>query len=83
MADTWKQALEKLKELGGGDLNKVFDVLDADGGGSIDHGELVEALNKVGLALDDAAADAMLKFADTDGDGSISKDEWAVMITKC
>jgi Ca2+-binding EF-hand superfamily protein len=83
MADTWKQALEKLKELGGGDLAKVFDVLDADGGGTIDHSELLAALAKVGMALDAAAASAMLKFVDTDGDGTIDRAEWAVLITKC
>jgi Ca2+-binding EF-hand superfamily protein len=83
MADTWKQALEKLKALGGGDLAKAFDVLDADGGGSIDHAELIAALAKVGMALDAAAAAAMLKFVDTDGDGSISRDEWSILITKC
>lgn len=81
MADTWKQALDKLMATSGGDAMKAFDVIDADGSGSIDHEEMTAALGKLGFS--DAECKAALAFADADGDGSISKDEWSALIQKC
>jgi len=82
MADTWKLALNKLKEIGNGCLMQAFDNIDDDRSGTIDEMELANALSKAGLNISDADRKAMLAFADTDNDGSISKSEWSAMIQK-
>lgn len=81
MADTWKQALDKLKSTCGGDVMKVFDAIDADGSGEIDHDEITTALAKLGFS--EAESKAALAFADSNGDGSISKNEWSALVQKC
>ena len=50
----------------------VFKTLDTDGDGSVSAAELRAALEKRGLGVTDDQLQAMLKAADTDGNGQLS-----------
>jgi hypothetical protein len=56
------------------ELIAAFQTMDKDGDGQIDAEELKEALSKMGVSDEDIST--MIKEADTDGDGKISKDEF-------
>jgi len=58
------------------ELIAAFDAMDKDGDGQLDHDEIKEAMNAMGI--DDDAVDEMIKAADTDGDGKISKNEFLI-----
>mmetsp|Transcript_23866 Transcript_23866/g.43437 ORF Transcript_23866/g.43437 Transcript_23866/m.43437 type:complete len:336 (-) Transcript_23866:254-1261(-) len=62
------------------ELITMFKSMDKDGNGLLDRDELVEALAKAGT--DPEAMDALIKEADTDGDGKISLPEFLVAMKK-
>jgi len=64
-------------------LLEIFDVLDEDKSGFIDEDELKRALEEAGTNISQSAIIAMIKVADADGDGRISREEWGHLIDKC
>jgi len=58
------------------ELLALFANMDKDGDGQLDREEVKEGLSAMGVSDEDA--DAMIKSADTDGDGKISKNEWLI-----
>jgi len=62
------------------ELIALFDKMDKDGDGQLDHEEIKEGLSAMGVS--DEAVDDMIKSADTDGDGKISKNEWLINMSK-
>ena len=64
------------------ELRLAFDVLDDDGGGTIDMTELTEAFVKFGEKVTQAELDDVVKMVDRDGDGEIDFEEFkTVMMT--
>jgi Ca2+-binding EF-hand superfamily protein len=62
---------------------ELFDSIDEDGSGEIDVDELFEAVKKTGLeSISMDQVKKMVRIADTDGDGLISKDEWINLAMK-
>ena len=62
-------------------IARMFHTFDADGSHSIEHHELVAALNSLGLQADGAKAAAVLKRYDADGNGRLDADEWRRLVT--
>lgn len=62
------------------DLKAVFDSIDKDGSGALDHDEFAQAMQRLGLGLaDEQIADIILRF-DADGNGEIDYDEFAAQL---
>ena len=61
----------------------AFQVFDADGSGSISASELRHVMANLGEKLSDEELEEMILEADTDGDGEISIEEFAMMINPC
>ena len=62
-------------------LRQVFNLLDADKSGALDHDELIDALTLMGdckLSVDEA--EAIFKAGDMDGDGTIDPEEFVAMV---
>ncbi|OIV93839.1 hypothetical protein TanjilG_03802 [Lupinus angustifolius] len=62
-------------------LRKLFRMFDRDGNGFITAAELAHSMAKLGHALTADELTGMIKEADTDGDGSISFQEFSQAIT--
>ncbi|KAL9556128.1 hypothetical protein MBANPS3_002020 [Mucor bainieri] len=62
------------------DLKEAFKVFDVDGNGLIDREELRKVMSSLNESLSEEELDAMIKEADTNGDGQISFDEFKVMM---
>jgi len=62
------------------ELIALFDKMDKDGDGQLDREEIKEGLSAMGVSDEDV--DEMIKSADTDGDGKISKNEWLINMSK-
>ncbi|KAI9883104.1 MAG: RNA polymerase II holoenzyme cyclin-like subunit [Watsoniomyces obsoletus] len=58
------------------ELRLLFDAIDRDGNGKLDKGELRSAFARAGLAVPNSKLDQFFAEVDTNGDGSISFDEW-------
>lgn len=58
----------------------IFKMIDDDGGGSLEEGELKGALEKLGEPLTDEEIKDMIKEIDLDGDGAVNKEEFYLMI---
>lgn len=58
------------------ELIAAFDKIDKDGDGTLDRDEMREAMGVMGVS--DETIDAMIKSADTDGDGKISQSEFLI-----
>ena len=58
------------------DLRIVFDALDADGSGSLEREELLQASADLGFAMSDEEVTAAMVRMDTNKDGSVSFDEF-------
>ena len=87
----WDVVLHALQKCNQGDegnsiiseqfLLELFDRMDADGSGEIDEDELFEALKEAGLAgVTTKQVKMMMKVADDNGDGVISRDEWTALV---
>jgi hypothetical protein len=57
-------------------LGAIFDRVDTDKSGSIDQDELFNALSQTGIKFTRQESVFMMKHADKDGDGVLSKEEW-------
>ena len=93
----WKKAMTKLQDafssrgpLLMGDssteeeqLGVIFDQIDTDNSGTIDAEELVMALQSVGIALTEREGLKMMQYADTDGDGTLSRSEFFEVAREC
>jgi len=62
------------------ELIALFDKLDTNNDGHLDRQELTDGLKELGTS--DESVDEMLKDADTNKDGKISKDEWLVHLAQ-
>lgn len=58
----------------------LFDKLDKDGDGQLDHDEIKEGMAAMGVS--EETVNEMIKSADTDGDGKLSKDEWLIAMAE-
>ena len=58
------------------DMLTLFDQLDQDHNGSLDRTELEEALKKAGIDVNFVQVELMMRSADVNDDGKISKQEW-------
>lgn len=92
----WKNAMPKLQatfteNFGGVDdvmlsdehLDKIFDMVDEDHSGDIDFRELRLALRKANIIVSKRWVSSMMKRADTDRNGTISRSEWHAMAMSC
>ena len=61
-------------------MRAVFNKFDADGGGSIDTGELREAMNDMGKFPSDEELAQLVKDADKDGSGTVNFQEYCAML---
>lgn len=61
-------------------MRGMFSRFDADGNGSIDAQELAVIMEMVGKPVDDAHVKALMKDADTDGDGNVSFEEFVSLV---
>ena len=59
-----------------GSIKEIFADLDANNNESVEIDELIAALDALGLPLQQLEAEAIMKFADDDGDGRISEKEF-------
>jgi hypothetical protein len=59
------------------DLKAVFDSIDKDGSGALDHEEFSLAMHRLGLGLADEQVQDIIKRLDQDGDGEIDYHEFA------
>ncbi len=76
----WDKAKNALKlSVNDKDMTVLFDKLDSDHSGYIDKGELREALKQSGMKVNSLSLEAMMKAADENGDGKISREEWLHM----
>jgi uncharacterized membrane protein YoaK (UPF0700 family) len=64
-------------------VDALFDQFDTDKSGYIDREELYAALRHVGIAVSKRQSARMMKRADKDGDGTISREEWRDIISVC
>ncbi|KAK2955996.1 hypothetical protein BLNAU_8972 [Blattamonas nauphoetae] len=64
------------QELTDQELLELFNIVDLDKSGSIDHEELVELLRKVGFGNDPEEVDAIVASVDKDGSGDIDPYEF-------
>jgi len=69
------------KELDSDQLRKAFDDIDADGSGEIDEAELSKALKNMDSTIKDETVKKLFTFADTDGSGSITFEEYKNIMT--
>lgn len=64
-------------------VDALFDQFDTDGSGCIDERELRAALRQAGIFVSKRKSAQMLKRADRDGDGTISRQEWRNIVGAC
>jgi calmodulin len=63
-------------------LQMAFRAFDIDGNGRIDREELAQVMKNLGQELTAEEIDAMMKEADTDGDGTIDFEEFKALMAK-
>lgn len=64
-------------------MAEAFAVFDVDKDGYITKSELHQVMNRLGENLTDEQLDAMIKEADTDGDGKINIAEFRLLMNWC
>merc|ERR1719326_1869096 len=62
------------------DITRCFRTFDTDHSNSIEHGELLAALNALGLVTDNAGAGRILYRYDADGNGRLDADEFRRLV---
>lgn len=75
-----KQSLGRLSDR---HLNQIFTRLDKDNSNSLDQSELFEALQKAGMDVSRKDCDVMMRHADNNGDGVLSREEWIEIARAC
>ena len=63
-------------------LQMAFRAFDIDGNGKIDRDELAQVMKNLGQELSAEEIEAMMKEADTDGDGTIDFEEFKALMAK-
>jgi Ca2+-binding EF-hand superfamily protein len=63
-------------------IKDMFDMFDADGGGTIDVEELTQAFINLGISDTKEEIDELVKEIDTDGSGEIEYDEFRAVIAR-
>ena len=63
-------------------LLDLFEELDDDGNGYIDPNELLVGLLRCGVSIKSSQIQVLVNSADSNNDGLIDRDEWAVMVRK-
>lgn len=61
-------------------IRGVFEAIDKDGSGQLDHDEFRAAMNRLGLGLTEQQVVQCIDVLDTDKDGSVSLDEFMVLV---
>jgi len=61
---------------------EIFDALDQDHDGSIDHNDMKKALSNAGYKLEDDEIKALIKMADADNSGKVSWQEFLKVVEK-
>ena len=64
------------------EIRSAFDLFDKDNSGSIDVGELREAMKALGLNLGKKEVKAMMRRLDKDGSGSIEFEEFLALMAE-
>ena len=64
------------------DLHAVFDAIDKDGSGALDHDEFGQAMHRMGLGLSKAQVASIIQRIDSDGNGEIDYEEFAAELAK-
>ena len=64
------------------DLHAVFDAIDKDGSGALDHDEFGQAMHRMGLGLSKAQVASIIQRIDSDGNGEIEYEEFAAELAK-
>ena len=57
-------------------LKEAFDAIDTDRSGTLEESELTEAIKRANPSATDETVKQLMKYADKDGDGSITFDEY-------
>jgi len=63
------------------ELREAFNVFDKDGNGTISEDELRQVMHNLGEKLTDEDIKAMMREADTDGDGEVNFEEFVQMMS--
>ena len=69
------EVLDSLGKLRSDPIQEIFALLDSDGSGTLDTGEVVAAAAKLGLTISDADAGKMIASVDTNQDGMVQLGE--------
>ena len=57
-------------------FSRIFDIIDADGGGSVDVREMFVALQDSGMDITEEGVTTLFGIIDEDGDGDVDRQEW-------
>ena len=76
------QRFKRLQEEDGKTIVQIFEDFDDDGGGTIDHDELREGFDDIGIELSEEQFQKMLTIWDESGDGEIDYEEFADMFER-
>ncbi|TMW66206.1 hypothetical protein Poli38472_003971 [Pythium oligandrum] len=74
-----KQLVAAAQDVGGWELDEMFEAMDDDGDGQVSGEELKEALIQMGLPLTDAQIRCLVEDYDTSGDGKIQYEEFTTL----
>ena len=62
------------------DLHAVFDAIDKDGSGALDHDEFGQAMHRMGLGLSKAQVASIIQRIDSDGNGYLDVQEVKALV---
>ena len=78
-------AIRSKRSLGGKklkDIKSVFQAIDKDGSGDLDHQEFTLAMDRLGLGLSQDQITQCIEVLDKDNDGEVSYDEFMTLVNK-